>query len=394
MKKKIVETFAGIGSQAKALERLKKDFPKFDYEITHTCEWFVDAIIGYAAIHNNLKSPEYLKYYNEDIKKITLELKRLNISQNSKEPLRAIGSLSEERQRRVYASIKVNKNLVDITTVSGTSFADNNIDLLTYSFPCQDLSIAGKGKGMAVDSNTRSSLLWHIERILSELHEQKNLPQYLLMENVSAITHKKHKESLEFFKSSLNNLGYTNLEFILDAADFGIPQSRKRYFLISKLNDPSFNLNFNDLNIKSAPFAKYIDLKAMTPTNRHELYVAAIKAQIDREKITEPLKVKYKNLNVYPTFNQANIVTGLDCHNIATITFSGENSRQRILTIKRGKFRVLNLGAKENLLLMGFDKRDYAKMLKQEITTEKIRSLAGNSIVVDVLYNIFKKIFT
>lgn len=65
--------------------------------------------------------------------------------------------------------------------------------LLTYSFPCQDLSVAGKQAGMTKDSGTRSGLLWEVERLLNETEE---LPQVLLMENVPQVHGKKNIDDL------------------------------------------------------------------------------------------------------------------------------------------------------------------------------------------------------
>ena len=93
---------------------------------------------------------------------------------------------------RAYASIHGDApNLGDISLVEALP----DCDLLTYSFPCQDLSIAGKRRGMSKGSDTRSGLLWEVERLLLDAQErerdgQSHLPKYLLMENVDAILHK------------------------------------------------------------------------------------------------------------------------------------------------------------------------------------------------------------
>lgn len=105
--------------------------------------------------------------------------------------------------------------------------------LLTYSFPCQDLSTAGKQSGMTENSGTRSSLLWEVKRLLSEC---ANLPQYLLMENVSQVLGAKNINDFQKWCGFLNSLGYTNYCQCLNAKDYGIPQNRNRCFMISILN--------------------------------------------------------------------------------------------------------------------------------------------------------------
>ncbi|WP_342275014.1 DNA (cytosine-5-)-methyltransferase [Spiroplasma endosymbiont of Cantharis lateralis] len=391
MKINIFETFAGIGSQSKALNNLKKKYKDFDFEVAYLSEWYIEAIIAYSAIHNNQKSKKYLEYYNENINIIKDFLKTKNFSSNSKDPIKDILKFKEEKLRKIYASVKINNNLVDITTINGEKLK-RKIDLLTYSFPCQDLSIAGKGLGMERNSNTRSGLLWHIERILSELNSFKNLPKYLLMENVTAIKNSKHIKNLEEFKIILKKMGYTSKDFILSASDFGLPQDRKRYFLISKLEDSNFDI-FPKTKILIKKFKDYLKVDEMKVSNRNEIYIKSIKNKIKLEKLENPLSIKFKNLGVYPTFNQANIVTGIERKTISTITFSGENSRQRVLIKENNKFIVKQLGPRENVLLMGFDKSDFNKMKRADISNEKIRGLAGNSIAVNILEAIFEELF-
>lgn len=104
--------------------------------------------------------------------------------------------------------------------------------LLTYSFPCTDLSLAGKRAGMDRDSGTRSSLLWQVERLLTEC---KELPQYLLMENVPQVVSKDNLALFSEWTSFLSKLGYQNQYKILNAKNFGVPQNRERCYMVSIL---------------------------------------------------------------------------------------------------------------------------------------------------------------
>ena len=100
-------------------------------------------------------------------------------------------------KRRLYAkTIKETRNMVSITDVMGSDIPDN-IDLFTYSFPCRDLSLCGcwhgNKSGIARDAHNRSGMLWEVERILLEMNEMgKELPRFLLMENVTNILSKPH----------------------------------------------------------------------------------------------------------------------------------------------------------------------------------------------------------
>lgn len=105
--------------------------------------------------------------------------------------------------------------------------------MLTYSFPCQDLSLAGKTMGMEEGSETRSSLLWQVGRILRELKEQDSLPQVLLMENVPQVHGTSNIENFRKWISTLEKLGYQNYWQDLKGTDYGIPQLRNRTFMVS-----------------------------------------------------------------------------------------------------------------------------------------------------------------
>lgn len=104
---------------------------------------------------------------------------------------------------------------------------------MTYSFPCQDLSLAGKQKGMTKGSHTRSGLLWEVERILDECNGE--LPQILLMENVPQVIGKKNIKDFQLWRSKLEKLGYSNYVELLNAKNYGIPQNRNRCFMVSIL---------------------------------------------------------------------------------------------------------------------------------------------------------------
>ena len=179
---RLIELFAGIGSQAKALKNLGVDF-----EHWFVCEFDKYAIQSYNAVHNT-------NFTTSDVTKITA-------------------------------------NDLNITDTEHFTY------LLTYSFPCQDLSNAGKGRGMEKGSGTRSGLLWEVERLLNECSE---LPQVLLMENVPQVHSVKNKEHFDQWIAFLESKGYSNHWQDLNAKDYGIPQSRNRCYMVSILGEHSF----------------------------------------------------------------------------------------------------------------------------------------------------------
>lgn len=121
-------------------------------------------------------------------------------------------------------------NMGDITKIDVDDVPDH--DLFTYSFPCQDISVAGKGKGFSKDSGTRSGLLWESERII-----KAKKPKYLLMENVKNLISEKFMPGFVEWISALEELGYSNYYEVLNAKDFGTPQNRERVFMVSILGE-------------------------------------------------------------------------------------------------------------------------------------------------------------
>lgn len=127
---------------------------------------------------------------------------------------------------------------MDITQIHGSDLGivetEKYCYIMTYSFPCQDLSVAGLGKGMAKGSGTRSGLLWEVERLLNEVG---NLPQVLLMENVPQVHGKGNMSDFQKWIDFLSSKGYSNYWQDLNAKDYGVAQNRNRCFMVSILGD-------------------------------------------------------------------------------------------------------------------------------------------------------------
>lgn len=122
-------------------------------------------------------------------------------------------------------------NLGDISQVKSEDIPEFN--LLTWGFPCQDISVAGNEAGIKV--GTRSGLYFEGYRILKD-----RLPKYSIIENVKNLTQKGHIDEFNMILSDLESLGYTNYWKVLNAKDFGVPQNRERVFIVSILGDQEF----------------------------------------------------------------------------------------------------------------------------------------------------------
>lgn len=438
---RLIELFAGIGSQAKALQRLGADFEHY-----RVCEFDKYAIKSYNAIHGT-------DFVTSDVTKITAE----------------------------------DLGIVD---------TDKYCYIMTYSFPCQDLSLAGKKKGMAKGENTRSGLLWEVERLLNECTE---LPQVLLMENVTQVHGKKNKEHFDEWIRFLESKGYSNYWQDLNAKNYGVPQNRNRTFMVSVQGDYTYEfpkefpleLRLKDMLEESVEKKFYLVGKVVTtsvgcriddnfieehsciqvgnltggkwdkmhdvsrrvysgdglaPTihtcgggNTEPKVLAGIGEkksnggtqwyQQDRVydnqvaisvttafnpyyKVDEPCIVEdfYKNRDERVYEGVAPILrserSGLKvaeplaydeqngyvrkCGTVGTLTTDGSSPKHNNRVIEGGRIRKLT--PKECYRLMGFDDADFHKA-EQVNSNSQLYKQAGNSIVVDVLYYIFREMF-
>lgn len=234
---RLIELFAGYGSQALALKYCGVNFKH--YKIS---EWAVKSIQAYKDMHFPNDNTDYSKDLSFD--EIIEFLANKGISANYNEPMTKdqIKRQGEEKCRTIYNNIMATHNLVSVTNIKGKDLEITDTHkycyIMSYSFPCQDLSNVGLRKGMDKDSDTRSSLLWEVEKILEEIKEQNGqLPQVLLMENVPEVIGSKNIHNFAKWVEILDKLGYKSKWQVLNAKDYNIPQNRNRCFMISVLGD-------------------------------------------------------------------------------------------------------------------------------------------------------------
>ena len=228
----LVEFFSGIGSQARALENLN-----IKINTLATCEWDIHAFVAYDAIHNTPELPAEIRKMDKE--ELLMELSKYTLSNDGKNPMEysILRSFSVDSLRRIYAGIIRSNNCVDIRNVNGKTLP-KHIDILTYSFPCQDLSNVGAfhgyNLGIDKDSGSRSSLLWEVGRIISEMRQSRiRPPRFLLMENVPALLSERHRANFKMWRDELSELGYESYYYQLNACSFGLPQNRPRLLMIS-----------------------------------------------------------------------------------------------------------------------------------------------------------------
>lgn len=410
----IVELFSGIGSQAKALKNLG-----YKVNTLGICEWDLHAFIAYDAIHSSPELPDTIaKMGKEEILK---KLEKFTLSNNGKGKMefKTLRSYSEESLRRIIAAIERNKNFVDVSSLTGDQMPEG-VDILTYSFPCQDLSNVGAfhgyNKGIDKDSGSRSSLLWQVGRILQEMKEgEKSLPRYLLMENVPTLLAERHKDNFKRWIEDLKELGYISYYFQLNASKFGLPQNRPRLLMISvfiegksekelekikKFFDKKSSEDIVNEYLESEHYRK-VEIKDLLRIDykndkyRREAEECTPNDTVSRRTIWEenPQLVLEGNV-VNPQYDVIRTITTKQDRNPNSGNLYFDSGIEG-----RGKFRYLT--PRECFLFMGFTDEDFDNVIKNNpeihknsklFPRDKLIRMAGNSIPVKLLEGIFYQI--
>jgi len=369
---KVIELFSGIGSQRSALDRLG-----IEHEVVGVSEIDKYAMMSYEAIHGKTH------------------------------------------------------NFGDITKIKQLPQAD----LWTYSFPCTDISLAGKRQGLQHNNKientlfsfdeqpskpTRSGLLYEVQRLLYNSPK----PKYLLLENVKALVGNKFIHDFQGWLDELNMLGYHSYWKVLNAKEYGIPQNRERVFVVSILKEhDNGNFRFPDrfplkLKLKdmleeevdekyylSDKMIKYFTTNSSENYNRLEVFMRNFK---DKKKVAATITTNTgsratDNFIMIPEatkqgyalatngdgvyLNRPHQKRGTVQHEmIPTLTTSTSD----LGVIVKNKIRKLT--PLECWRLMGFTDEQFTRA-SQVCSNAQLYKQAGNSIVVDVLYYIFKQLF-
>lgn len=383
---RLIELFAGIGSQAKALKNLGVNFEHY-----RICEFDKYAVQSYNAIHGT-------NFTTSDI-------------------------------------TKINANDLGIADTYKYCY------IATYSFPCQDLSLCGLGKGMAKGSGTRSGLLWEVERLLDECEE---LPQILVMENVPAVISEKNVKHFAKWVEKLESLGYKNKWEILNSKDFGIPQNRERCFMVSFLGDYyydfpksfSLKLSVNDLLEKNVEHKYYLTLQQLIyafdckrvcdNTKRGDLGDRVVNPQIAKTISCRGAESQRADITNFVCGDNLKEYTLNEIRNIIISSIKNSHLKaicektkfgEKILSIDsynqvvyedvcqtiRANFNsnsenwlydlsgIRKYTPKECWRLMGFEDKDIDNAIASGMSNAQLYKQAGNSIVVNVLMAIFKQ---
>ena len=383
MKLRVFTVFSGYDSQCLALDRLHRDFPHFDYELVGWSE-----IDKYAIQAHNALYPQW-----------------------------------------------ADRNFGDISKIDWSQVPD--FDLFTYSSPCQDFSNAGQQRGGEEGSGTRSSLLWECRRAIIA-----KKPKYLLLENVAALLNSKHSKVFRRWDAELRQQGYFNYVALLNAKDYGVPQNRKRVFMLSRRDNVVYHfpkkmqlLELMEDRLESdidecfylsekcrQGFISHSERKKsegcgfkFQPTDGKKIantittmagsrptdnFIRVRQVGVLRESRwrCQPYRV-YSADGLCPTIDtaQGEIVQRARGRNkggehILCPTITTQSFQENNFVYEDGD-RIRKLTARECFRLMGVDDSDIDKIQAAGISNTRQYHLAGNSIVIDVLYYIIRQMF-
>ena len=390
---KLFECFSGIGSQTTAFKNLLNNKEllkafginpnKFKLQSEGISEIFIYGIISYDRLHNGPQE-DYPKYKSLSKKVILKLLFKFKLSKDGKNicTKAEIKKLPLKKIRQIYIALKRTKNFGSICDVQGKDLP--KIGIFTYSFPCQDISSIGRGEG--IKEGTSSGLLLEVKRLLLELKLLKRLPKFLLMENVKTLF-KKYKKDWKVFEDFLESLGYKNSTMILNAKDFGIPQSRERAFCISELQGTEeievqgegthqsihdfLDLDNDDL------IDEYKEVMPNLTPSRIKWIPKSKKINEETHCMTISCKAdRWPNAGLLFCQRDGKLINNEE----ENIHINGDKAPYRFLT------------PREQLLLMGFENSTYDKLKEIGMSRTKIQMMAGNSIVVQNLEAIFAQI--
>lgn len=226
--------FSGIGCQ----ERGFQDSGLFDLEVLNTSEINKEAMLSYAAIHCGLTN-EMVETYSEYPSRgeMAQQLTDINLGYNpDKDKYFDWFKLAKRKSKDIekyWLACKLTNNLGDISKINELTYAD----FWTVSFCCQDISVAGKMKGLKIDSKTRSSLLWENIRLLKTAKENDSLPKYIMFENVKNLVSKRFIDDFNSLLEVLNELGFNSYWSVINGKNCGVPQNRERVFVVSIRKD-------------------------------------------------------------------------------------------------------------------------------------------------------------
>lgn len=367
--------FSGIGCQ----ERGFQNSNLFNLEVLNTSDICKESVLSYAAIHCGLTNETVENYPNYPSREeMAKELTEINLGYEPEKDKHFDWSKLAKRKNKdlekYWLANKLSHNLGDISKIEELPYAD----LWTCSWPCTDISVAGKMKGLDPDSGTRSSLLWQNIRLLKKAKENNTLPKYIMFENVKNLVSKKFIDNFETLLQLLDETGFNPYWKVLNAKECGIPQNRERLFCLCIRKDIDKNTFYFPV-----PFDNGLRLKDfLEKTVDEKYYISDDKV----EKFKKNFNIKHdnatigidKSVNDTQMIEYANCITAREDRGV-----SNRKSEGTAIMETQNDIRIRKLTARECYKLMGLTFEDCDKAAEIGVTNTHLYKQAGNGIVTN-----------
>ena len=440
----MIECFSGIGAQKRGIDLTEL----FNLDVICTSDIDKDAILSYACMHCGLTNElieSYENYPTEE--KMISQLIKANIGFDPQKQKEYDWNKHKKDVKKYWLACKISNQWGDISRISNFPYAD----LLTFSFPCQSISIAGKQEGI-IEGETKSGLVYEVLRILQNMKDNNKLPKYLLLENVKNLVGSKFIQDFNNLNTILDDIGYNVYWKVLNGKNCGVPQNRERVFgiyirkdidkktfsfpipfdnglrlkdILEDKVDNKFYINQNKIrysdnyNLKQELCDKLIenDLVKENDVIRHSYSVSrlnewdkrgvecnnmspTVTTRVDtlgvvvkEERMTkQALETLNENSceysNTINPFNKQVNNSGIS----PTLTTRPEGFKTAILPIDK-KLRIRKLTPTECFKLMGFTKDDVNKCVDIGMSDAQLYKQAGNSIITNCIELLFEHLY-
>lgn len=279
-------------------------------------------------------------------------------------------------------------SLGDVRGIDGAKF--EGVDLITHGSPCQSLTRGGRNEGADEGSGTRSSLMWETVRIVEE-----SKPKYIIWEQVPDVKSKRHIHNFNKYIERLDKLGYHSYDKKLYAYDFGSAQRRRRLFVVSlrkDIDDKTFKFPVGNTQAKLLKdyLEKEVSDKYLIPQKYLEARIIE-KISVNKYKIQNATKLGYLIAEEFDGIDFGFPTSKLRRGRVQKQSTQTLLTGKSIGTLVGDKFRYLT--PKEYWLLQEFSEDDYEKVKELGLSENRLYSLAGNSINVNVTTALFKALF-
>ena len=333
-------------------------------------------MIKYLSLFSGIGSPE------QALKNIGVDYELIGFSE--------IDKYAVQSYCAVHGADSMLDDLGDITKIDIESLPVGEIDLVTHGSPCQDFSVAGNNKGGDEGSGTRSSLMWNTVAICEHCK-----PKYVIWENVKNVLSKKHKHNFDKYISEMNRIGYNNYYKVLNAKDFGVPQNRERIFVVSIRQDLNKSFTFpegydNGVRLKDL-LEDEVDERYYINTEKTQKLIEEFKATGKKQfKIKEATKKGYTIAGEGDSINLEQPSSSTRRGRVGKQIANTLNTSNHQAVVQN--YRIRKLTPLECWRLMGF-KDEQFKKAEAVCSNSQLYKQAGNSIVVNVMEEIFKELF-